>query len=201
MLYKIRFDTHDQELIDRLCSGHSRYLYSLEYSKKGRNKAHTHFFLESERKRDTLVKIITKHPEYVKGRQWYYVKLCKVSEKMPLTRYLGYCMKDSKYYSKGITDAELLEGTKYDERVKADIKEKKEKKKSRYKRITEGFEAQGCFDGGDAIKFVYDFFKKEKCNVSINTVASWSNTLYMQYSPGHFNNVEKRVLEMLYGRS
>lgn len=169
---------------------------------------HYHIYLITKMKNDTLRSQYRKMTGSKKGNQLYSLKELDVDEKEEIAvEYLAYMMKEGtvKYIGEWSETAKASART-YDERVKLELKAKKEAKKSRYTKITESFlkdkeelEATGdALDSNYIIKWVIEFFKNEKCMVSTNTIESWCNTLLLKHLPSYQDELHNRVMKRLY---
>ena len=175
--------------------------YAICYEKGKQNeKPHLHCYLITKIKEDTLRTQIRKLSKSSRGNKLYSLKLLDVQENNTVaTEYLAYMMKEGKFTHHSFTDDEIQGAKEYDETVKQEMKEKKEKRKSRFERITKAYvEADIKFpDMGGIIRFVYDFFLQENCNVSVSTLESWSNTLAMRYLPEHRDEIAFLIAKRL----
>lgn len=98
------------------------------------NNGHFHFYFESDVKKPTLRARITSLTG--RGNGCYSLKEC--DERMPI-KYLAYIMKDKYYEKNGIPEDIYQEALQYDEKVKAEMKEKKQKKKNVLQEIEDSY--------------------------------------------------------------
>lgn len=110
------------------------YMWCRETTREG--NVHYHFYFESDLKKPTLRARVTSLTG--RGNGCYSLKEC--DERMPV-KYLAYIMKDLNYHMEGIPDEVYRDAVNYDDKVKADKKQKKEKKNV-LKEIEDGYLAQ-----------------------------------------------------------
>uniref|UniRef100_UPI004048978F hypothetical protein n=1 Tax=Flavobacterium sp. TaxID=239 RepID=UPI004048978F len=159
-------------------------------SGKLNEKPHFHFYLISDVKPDTLRTQYRKLVPSTGGNKLYsLVKLSFEENEEFAIKYIAYVMKETKWQELNNFPQDQLDLAKqYDEQVKKDIKEKKEKTLSRTKRIFKQFEEDmvtRCLETyQDVIDWVIAFFILEKVSVSVSTISTWVNTLLLQYDIG-----------------
>lgn len=176
------------------------FCYGIEKGKQGA-QPHVHFYLITNKKEDTMRTQYRKLSKSAKGNQLYSLKKMHFTEgKDYAMEYLAYCQKELDFHKEFFQDHEdwLLEAGEYDFKVKEDIKTRRVKKESRTKRIFQEFEEHF----GDSpnpylteiTEWVMDFFVKEKCNVSVQTLTSWTNTLCLNYLTGDASTSYRSIM-------
>jgi len=186
--YKLRVNlTHCKvddviSLIDKQCK---TYAYVME---KGtiNGKPHIHAYLITSKKEDTIRTQYRKLTTSCQGNPLYSLgKLVVTEGKDYALEYLAYMLKEGDPTTKDFVGDWVSDAKAHDLVVKKEMKEKKIKKQSRTKRIFELFEKEHPKTEGmvyhNVIDWVILFFVREECNVSVSTLASWSNTLLLKY--------------------
>lgn len=191
--------------VDTLISKSSSIYGIVEEKGKQEENPHIHAYLVLDIKEDTFRTRLRKLTRSMRGNQLYSLKELQVSEEEPYAiEYLAYMMKEGTPTWVEIPSEVLEEAKQYDTNVKEEIKEKKEKKKSRYQRLTEGFELY-CKEEDLSLPsenvqldYIIKFFRGERCQVSLSTLQTWLLTLKIQYSDPHtLSKIKRRVLEGL----
>lgn len=163
----------------------SCYAHCVETGKQG-EQPHVHFYILSNMREDTMRTQYRKLSKSAKGNKLYSLKKMYFTEgKDYALEYLAYCMKEGDFHSVQIPEDWLSEADKYDLKVKEDIVNKRIKKESRTKRIIREFDKN--FQDrpnpyiADITNWLMDWFVKEECNVSVQTLTSWTNTLCLRH--------------------
>lgn len=127
--YKIRIDTQSHDLVQKLCTKYAqRYLYSFE--KIGTPDQHTHIYMETFHKETAIRAMIRKR--FGSGNGVYSMK--RVDHE-PL-EYLAYCVKSGTPYYNMPEDI-IQKAKDYDDKVKKEIKQKKESRRTQLEIIRE----------------------------------------------------------------
>ncbi len=123
--YKLRVDTSDKELLyERLKKYTDTMIVSIENI--GTDNVHCHCYFESMTSSLTIRQMIRKH--YGSGNGVYSMK--ELDEQKPI-EYISYCIKDGNYLITSTFDVSFItECNEWNERVKSEIKIKKENKKT-----------------------------------------------------------------------
>lgn len=175
-------------LIDTIST---EYAYVEENGEK-QEQPHFHLYLISSSKEDTIRTKLRSLTKSARGNKLYsLVKLSIDDEESIAIEYLAYMMKKNPVSYVGVWVEDEIEKAKaYDESVKEEMKEKKEKRKSRFIRLDEAFTSDECYksktyDSNYIIEFVIEFMSNEQSTVSVSTIESHCNTLLMRYDKGY----------------
>lgn len=168
--YKLRITLIDNITFDDCVKVVKKYsntwLGCYELGKK-EGHPHTHWYLETDKNRETIVKEIRKLGG--KGNRIY--SMTRLDEEKPL-QYLAYCIKDADFTSEGLS-AHLIQSAKeYDAKVKIEMKEKKAKSKSTYKQL--------CAIIEESRSGVHSYFDKEE-NVTKTICKRWIVELVLKF--------------------
>lgn len=176
--YKLRITLTECTVKDviKYLSTYETYAYCFEKGKQ-EEKPHYHIYLVTDRKEDTIRTQLRKLSKSAKGNKLYSLKQLETDEDKYAVEYLGYMLKEGEFTNVNIPEEVIIEAKAYDDQVKLEIKEKKEKKKNRYTRIV--VEYEGDDDLENIFRHVCAVLLQEKTNVSQSTVTSWCNTLMM----------------------
>lgn len=158
---------------------------------------HIHAYLIAPKtgiKEPAIRKQLRELTKSVQGNKLYSLTKLDVEQDYAI-EYLAYMCKHSKLRSRGLPKTAIKAARKYDLEVKADIKQKKEAKRSRFDRIMSAYDlakqeypdqkslvyhdALTTFD----IEFILHWFQEEKCLVSNNLLASWVTTIRLHRHP------------------
>lgn len=120
--YKIRIDTQSFDLVQELCNKYAkRYLYAFE--KTGTPDQHVHIYMETYHKHTAIRAMIRKR--FGSGNGVYSMVTV---EHEPIA-YLAYCIKSgTPYYN--IPEDLLQKAKEYDDKVKLELKAKKESRRT-----------------------------------------------------------------------
>lgn len=158
---------------------------------------HMHIYLVTDAKENTIRTRLRELTGSCRGNKSYSLVKLEVDntdEHYPwCIEYIAYMMKEGKLVVKGIPKDVIKVSKAYDLTVKEEIKAKKEKKKSRYVRMTESFDFSKWEPKEHpqiypidkqkvdyVIRHVLDFFKDEGCPASPSTLTQWVTTLMLQ---------------------
>lgn len=192
------------KVISTMCKDYS---YVFEKGKQ-EEKPHYHFYLLTDFKNDTMRTKIRKLTGSKKGNKLYSLVKLEVEETYAI-EYLAYMMKEGEVKYIGKWSEEIKDEARcYDEKVKMEIKEKKENRKSRYKKILIAFEEKfpslDNVDCNAVIMFVINYFGdcEDITNAtSISTIESYCNTLLLKYNVSNYRsdlstNIHKRLFKI-----
>lgn len=124
--YGLRFTTENEEIVLQFLKQYAKkWMYGREIG-GDTGKTHFHLYIETVSKNPAIRAWIRK---YIGSGNGIYTM--KEVEKNPV-QYLAYSMKDGNYiFSENYTEEEIQAIRTYDAKVKAEIKERKEKKKNK----------------------------------------------------------------------
>lgn len=190
--YKLRITlthTNIADVLSTIDKISPEYAYVEE---KGKQEEHPHVHLylivDKSYKEDTIRTKLRKLTKSARGNKLYSLVKLDVEEGRSIAiEYLAYMMKEGEVRYIGVWIGEDVdEALAYDATVKEEIKQKKEKRKSRYQRLDESFtssEMYKCktYDSNSIIMFVIDFMSKEGSTISVSSVEGHCNTLLMKY--------------------
>lgn len=204
--YKLRCDlenTSYEDVVSLVKRDSTTYMgcYEVIKSVDGDSNPHCHFYLETVVKQATLRQRLRKLVG--KGNRNYSLKDLD-GEQYPI-EYLGYLVKGEELIHVGIPESVLSEAKEYDAQVKKQIKERKEKRKSRYTRLDEAFTSTEeykakMYDANYIIEFVIDFMSKEPVTVSVSTIESHCNTLLLKYDDTYKRELSCVISKRLFSR-
>lgn len=168
-------------------------------------RPHTHIYLISDKKENTIRSQIRKLTNSSKGNSLYSLKQLKFEgDEEYAIKYLAYMIKEGKVVLKGIPEEVRLLAEAYDKKVKEDLKEKRVKQKSKYKRIIADFEdkfrekiEKNQLWIPEIVDFVIDFHVREESLCSQSTIENYSNTLLLKYIPEYRKSLASRVVDRL----
>lgn len=185
-------------------SGDNPYAYCEEVGHQN-ERPHTHIYLISDKKEDTIRTQIRKLTSSSRGNSLYSLNKLQFEEGEDYAiKYLAYMLKEGKVVLKGIPEEVRLLAEAHDEKVKEEMKEKRVKQKSKYKRIIADFESKfkekienNQLWIPEIIDFVIDFHVREESLCSQATIENYSNTLLIKYIPKYREVLAERVRERL----
>lgn len=205
--YKLRItlssDVPPEAAISCVDKYSSCYAFVLERGKVG-ERPHYHFYYISDKKEGTIRNGIRKMTGSCKGNQLFSMKQLDCDDGCFAIQYLAYMMKegDVKYVGEW-DDKVVAEAKTYDDKVKLEMKEKKEKKKGKYQRILEAFEAKfpdkrDTVQIYQVVQFMIEFYSTEEGMVSSMTIESYCNSLLIKYNIGNYRNImSQRIIKRL----
>lgn len=174
---------------------------------KSHEKPHCHCYVLTDKKVDTHRKQVAKLTKLAKGNQLFSFVKIKYKDHIEILdgyniNYLSYLQKQKNFVFEGIPANVKLASIEFQAAVAEDIRLKKEKKESRYKRIVRLFEDENKLDQCDChqvIEWLIDFFVKEECQVSVSTIETWTNTLLMKYNIDNYrSNLNTNICKRLF---
>lgn len=185
--YKLRITLTECRLTEVLSylQNYKQYAYCFEKGKKEEHP-HYHIYLVSDKKEDTIRNQLRKLSKSSKGNKLYSLVKLSHEENCYAIEYLAYMLKEGDFTNVQIPDSVIVEARAYDDQVKKELKEKKEKKKNRYTKIVVEYDGGTGFN--EIYKHVTNVLLAEKSNISPNTVTSWCNTLLMNKDPEYLEN-------------
>lgn len=201
--YKLRITLTECDIKDVILylSKYKQYAYCFETGKKEEHP-HYHIYLISDIKEDTMRTQLRKLSKSAKGNKLYSLKQLNLDEGEYAIEYLAYMMKEGDFKNENIPESTIIEAKAYDDKVKVELKEKKEKKKNRYTKIVleyAGVKGEGCFD--DVFNHVVKVLEEEKTNISQSTITSWCNTLLLKTDPLYKHQLSCKVYGNLFPQS
>lgn len=196
--YKLRIDSDNLEEVVKLISKYSdNWLCSIE--NEGTENVHTHSYIETYQKEATIRNAIRK--SYGSGNGTYSMK--ELTEEKPI-EYLAYCVKEKKY--KHNLNQELVDkALEYDLKIKKDMKEKKENRKTILQRIEQKYfnnVVDGVLDGvylgiETVLDKVIEFYKEEGILIREFQLVSLCQTLGLKYVNSYDRNIKRKILEKI----
>lgn len=194
--YKIRVDTHcDPSLI---CNGHTKYAYCYENNEDFTNP-HTHFYLETTLKRDSIVKRIKKLEEFKPGNGFYSCRELHPDTDTKFKSYLAYLLKQNDAHFEGFSSEEISEIKQYNDQVKAEIKERKAKKKPIIDQIIDHYKYDEipptCYH--QVITDIIEFYKDQGKLVREFAMVSQVQTLLLRYVDDYKYTLSTNILKAI----
>ena len=206
--YKIRIDTTDKKLVLSLMSKwSSTYLCSFE--NQDMENAHCHIYIETLVKNATIRNRIRK--DFGTGNGAYSMK--SLDEVKPI-EYLAYCIKDKDFHFEGFTSEEIEKIKAYDKKIKEQMKEKKQNRKTVLTLIEESMFSDAYLDNGHwlykhtdgtsryfckeiVITRVVDYYKNTGKLVREFAMVSQCQTLLLKYHSGYSSILVQRIFEKM----
>lgn len=180
--YKIRVDTDNIMEFERLLLKYStNYLVCQE--NMGTDNPHCHAYVETNTKQATIRNAIRK--QYGAGNGSYSMK--SLDEKYPI-EYLAYCIKE-KNYRHTLPESLIKQAKEYDFKIKKEMKEKKEARKTILQKMDEEFDLanQEIITEMDIVYKVIDYYKRNGILVRQFQMVSQVQTLLLKYDPNYTN--------------
>lgn len=196
--YKIRIDSHAIQSIRMLFTKYfDRYIVAFE---GGEENPHCHAIASSTAKSATIRSNIRKL--FGSGNGSYSMK--ELDEEYPL-EYIAYILKEGKYENSGYPESILQEAKDYDLKIKQEIKEKKQERRTILQKIDDEYFSNiedGVIDGHYVdrhyvVSSVLDFYKKSGTLIREFQLISLSQTLCLKYIPHYTEELKCRVLDKL----
>lgn len=199
--YKLRIDSHsDDNLL--ITKGMSKYSYCYEGTDLG--NPHMHFHIISDLKRASLIARVKALPHYVKGNGFYSLRELRPEDDGYL-RYDAYIMKETKPVYVGYSSDEITAIEEFDAKIKQEIKEKKQSRKTILQQIDDKYFSEvddGILDGTYVMKeFVVDkvleFFQESGSLVREFQMISICQTLCLKYVRSYSFTLRNKILEKI----
>lgn len=190
--YKIRVDVHDDPKI--ITKGHSKYAYCYEGTDTDNN--HMHFYLETTLTRASIVSRIKKFKDFKPGNGFYSCReLVPDADDTKFKKYLAYIMKENKSTFVGFSEEQFSEIKLYNDTVKQEIKERKEKKKPVLDQIIAhyDYEANPPMDQMQVVDEVIQFYKETGRLVREFAMVSQVQTLLLRYCPEYKSQLANNI--------
>lgn len=174
---------------------------------KSHERPHCHCYVLSDKKVDTHRKQVSKLTKLAKGNKLFSFVKIKYKEHIEIVdgyniNYLSYLQKQKTFVFEGIPANVEAASIEHQASVAEDLRLKKEKKESRYKRIVRLFEAENKvaeIDCLTVINWTIEFFVKEECQVSVSQIETWTNTLLMKYNIDNYrSNLSTNICKRLF---
>lgn len=179
---KIRIDTVNQDLCQKLCDLYSPDCYMWNIEDAGTDNQHSHFYVEFTCTEETVRKWIRKN--FGKGNQVWSMSTSK--EEKPI-EYLAYCVKQGKYFYRNLDIDKYIA---YDDKIKKELKDKKSTKKSKtvFSKICDDYVASTEYETVKQTanwqylaKFVINWHLKEDKQLAEFRIKGYVQTLACKY--------------------
>lgn len=200
--YKIRIDTHNKSVIDKVIKDIDRYIVSFEGGPDTQTKAHVHMYVETTVSHRTLRARITKQKDNITTEEnkkgWYScVELLPEKDNDLYLSYTSYIVKDNKYITSGITDHELGLMVAHDLDTKKKYKEKKSRK-TVYQELEEYVSKEYNDEHPSSnvrklISEVVEFYRVNDKLIREFAMVSQIQTLALKYIPHYYLELEERL--------
>ena len=200
--YKCRIDTHDQKEVFDFVKKIDRYIIAFENNTDGTNP-HVHYYIETDFKRDTLVKRIKKMKNYSPGNGFYSLRELTPDED-GYTKYLAYIIKDNDIQTKGFTSEELQTIRERNDLVVQEMKERKQKRKTVLQQIVEKYDYDNKppthFKPYRIISEVVSYYIEEEKLVREFLIVSQVQTILLKYSKEYEYLFRQQIQEKVLGK-
>lgn len=198
--YKLRIDSHDS--VERILKGINKASYVFENNDTLDNP-HTHYYLETDLKRDSIIKRVKGLSEYRPGNGFYSLRELQ-PEGNGYIKYHAYMLKEGEVQYRGFSDEEKKEIKEYQAQVKQEMKEKKQSKKTQLQKIEaivieemKKLEADALPDERWILDQIIFYYREQGTLIRQFQLVSIAQTLCLKYVSGYHYRLRQQILDRI----